>query len=256
MVKRILALASVSALTGLVSAVAAAGCSSNDPEQKTSLEAGAPGLPEGGAKGEGGSSSSSSGGDNGDDPPACMETGTIDATKFPYATAKKAPNACSAKELDDLAKYFTNKAQNTEDISIADWKKSVGDTCAKCVFSDSTAAEWSPILVKGDKLDNVNRGGCIEIASGKRSCGEAYQRVAECRLAACVDTCKEAKAFTQCLQDVEGIFSGPCKGAYDTLQKECGNDLSKYEAACRGNAYTFEGPVRVQCINGNANAQN
>ena len=252
MVKRIFALVSVSALTGLLSAVTAAGCSSDDPASKASPEAGGSSQnPEGGSKVDGGDGSDK---ENGDDEP-CMEKDNIDATKFPYATAKKAPNACTNKELDDLSKYFTDKAQNTEDISIADWKKVVSDTCARCVFSDGTGAEWSPILVKGDKLDDVNRGGCIEIASGKRSCGEAYQRVAECRLAACVDTCKTADSFTQCLDDVEGIFSGPCKGAYDTLQKECGNDLAKYEAACRGPSYTFEGPVRVQCINGSANTQ-
>lgn len=247
MVRRIFALASVSALSGLVSAVAAAGCSSDDPTAKSPLEAGSPNQnAEGGARGE-----PDDGGISSDEP--CMEKDSIDATKFPYATAKKAPNACTNQELEDLAKFFTEKAQNTEDIVISDWAKVVSDTCATCVFSDGTGAEWSPILVKNNKLDNVNRGGCIEIASGKRSCGEAYQRVAECRLAACADTCKTAEGFTECLQDVEGIFTGPCKGAYDTLQKECGNDLPNYEAACRGSAYTFEGPVRVQCVTGSAN---
>ncbi len=250
MVKRIFALASVSALTGLVSAVAAAGCSSDEPKAQAPLEAGSPNQ-----NGDGGvGNDREDGGDEGDEQ-ACMERDAIDATKFPYATAKKAPNACTAKELDELGKFFTDKAQNTEDISINDWAKSVSDTCAKCVFSETTAAEWSPILVKGDKLENVNRGGCIEIASGKRSCGEAYQRVAECRLAACVDTCKTAEGFTECLQDVEGIFLGPCKAAYETMQKECGDNLQNYEAACRGNSYTFEGPVRVQCVNGSANTQ-
>ncbi len=252
MLKRIFALASVTALTGLLSAVAAAGCSSDEPKAQTSLEAGSPNQPNGGGSSNG---NLQDGGGSPDDDIACMEKDAIDETKFPYATAKKAPNACSAKELEDLAKFFTDKAQNTEDISIAEWKGTVSDTCAKCVFSEATGAEWSPILVKGDKLDNVNRGGCIEIASGKRSCGQAYQRVAECRLAACVDTCKSAEGFTECLGDVEGIFTGPCKGAYKALQDECGADLEKYEAACRGNSYTFEGPVRVQCVNGSANTQ-
>ena len=250
MLKRIFALASVTALTGLLSAVAAAGCSSDEPKAQSTLEAGSPNQ-----NGEAGSNKDLEDGGPPDDDIACMEKDAIDETKFPYATAKKAPNACSAKELEDLAKFFTDKAQNTEDISIAEWKAAVSDTCAKCVFSEATGAEWSPILVKGDKLDNVNRGGCIEIASGKRSCGQAYQRVAECRLAACVDTCKSAEGFTECLGDVEGIFTGPCKGAYESLQKECGNDLEKYEAACRGVNYTFEGPVRVQCVNGSANTQ-
>lgn len=250
MLKRIFALASITTLAGLMSAVAAAGCSSDDPKAQAPLEAGSPNP-----NSEGGADKSlDDGGAAADDPP-CMEEDSIDATKFPYATAKRAANACTNDELQALATFFTDKAQNTEDISIEEWSKSVSDTCAQCVFSDDTGAEWSPILVKGDKLENVNRGGCIEVASGKRSCGEAYQRVAECRLAACVDTCKTAEGFTACLNDVEGIFMGPCRGAYDSLQKECGDALSTYEAACRGNNYTFEGPVRVQCINGSANTQ-
>ena len=173
--------------------------------------------------------------------------------RFPYARAKKAANACTTKEVDDLATYFRNKAENGQDIKISEWAKSVSDGCAACVFSDGTGSEWTPILTKGDKLDDVNRGGCIEIQSGKEACGRAYQHVAECRLEACSKTCDTADGFTACLQDVQGIFSGPCKAAYDDLDKNCGKDaLAGYEAACKGNAFTFEGPVRAQCVNGGA----
>lgn len=179
-----------------------------------------------------------------------MEQKAIDATKFPYTRARKMANACTAKELDAISAYFTDQAKQQEDITISDWVKTVSDGCAKCVFSDGTGTEWTPILTKGDKLDDVNRGGCIEIASGKEACGQAYQRVAACRLAACTDTCDTPDGFMECLADVQGIFSGPCKSAYTTLERECGDDLSKYEAQCKGTAYTFEGPIKVQCVNG------
>jgi hypothetical protein len=251
MVNKIFALASVSALTGLVSAVAAAGCSSNnDPPKAT------PGVEAGGPSKTGQEAGAPD--DNGD-PNApeksstdCMETKAIDVTKFPYEKAKKQPNACTAKELDDLSAFFTDTAKKTQDISIKDWENVVSANCAQCVFSDGAGTEWTPILVKGDKLDNVNRGGCIEIASGKEACGRAYQNVAECRLAACTDTCDTPDGFTKCLQDVEGIFTGPCKAAYSSLEKECGTDLPKYEASCKGTSYTFEGPIKVQCIDGAA----
>jgi hypothetical protein len=249
MVKKIFALASVSALTGLVSAVAVAGCSEKtDAPKAGNGDAMAPpkATQDGGPvqEGDGGGTSPTP------DDESCMEKKAIDATKFPYAKAKKLANACTTKELDDLSGYFTDRARQQQDVTITEWAKTVSDGCAKCVFSESTGTEWSPIITKGDKLDNVNRGGCIEIASGKEACGSAYQRVAECRLAACSETCDTPDGFTECLANVEKIFTGPCKGAYTTLEKECGDDLSKYEAQCKGTAYTFEGPVKVQCIAG------
>ena len=253
MFNKIFALASVSALAGLVSAAAAAGCSSNEAGKAS---AGATPAADGGDKPDDRSDrrtpsgGNSSGGGSGD---ACMETGTIDTNRFPYGRAKKVANACTNKEADDLATFFRNKAQNGEDISIAEWAKSVSDGCAACVFSDGKGTEWSPIITKDDKLEDVNRGGCIELQSGKEACGRAYQNVATCRLEACSNTCDTADGFTECLQDVQGIFSGPCKGAYDALEKDCGKDaLAGYEAACKGNAFTFEGPVRSQCIAGGA----
>lgn len=248
MLNKIFALASVSALTGLVSAVAAAGCSENNESPKAGPQDAASSpkqTQDGGAK--------EVGDDGATRPPeddSCMEKKSIDATKFPYAKARQQPNACTTKELDELSGYFTDRARQQQDIAISDWAKVVSDGCAKCVFSDGTGADWTPILTKGDKLDNVNRGGCIEIASGKQACGQAYQRVAECRLAACSETCDAPDGFTDCLADVEGIFTGPCKTAYATLERECGDDLAKYESQCKGTAYTFEGPVKVQCIGG------
>lgn len=251
MFNKIFALASVSALAGLVSAAAAAGCSSNESGKASAGATPGTGTDAGDKPDDRSDRRTSSGssGSRGDE--ACMETRSIDMTRSPYARAKKVANACTNKEADDLGTYFRNKAQNGEDISIAEWAKTVSDGCAACVFSDGKGAEWTPILTKDGKLDDVNRGGCIEIQSGKEACGRAYQHVAECRLEACSNTCDTPEGFTECLRDVQGIFSGPCKAAYDALDKECGADaLAGYEAACKGNAFTFEGPVRAQCITG------
>lgn len=252
MTRKIFALASVSALTGLVSTVAVAGCSTSGGggAQANAADAQPPAV----KTPDGGTGSQASGGDGGTstESSTCMKTDAIDATKFPYEAAKKQPNACTQKELDALSSYFTDQARKQQDISISDWEKQVSAGCAACVFSDGTGTDWSPILTKGDKLDDVNRGGCIEIASGKKSCGQAYQQVAECRLSACSDTCNTPDGFTQCLSDVQAIFTGPCKTAYTTLERECGDNLSQYEQQCKGSAYTFEGPVKVQCITGGA----
>jgi len=184
---------------------------------------------------------------------SCLAKEPIDATRFAYSPAKRAAGSCTSQELQALAAFFNKKATNAEDVSIAAWSKEVSETCARCVFSDKSAAEWGPVLTSGDALSNVNRGGCIEIASGKRACGQAYQRVADCRIEACSASCTTAEEFAACLADVESIFLGPCKGAYDTLETECGRDtLAGYEDACKGSSFTFEGPVRAQCVTGSA----
>ncbi|HVH46072.1 MAG TPA: hypothetical protein VM925_27170 [Labilithrix sp.] len=240
------ALASVSALTGMVTTVAAAGCSSKDDAPKApdaaidtkARDAGPQPQPDGGE-------------DDTSETGPCLVQNAIDATKFPYTKAVKSPGACTTKELDELAKFFKAKA-GAEDIKMSDWAAVVGPSCAKCVFSDGTGTEWTPILTKNDKLDNVNRGGCIEIVSGKQACGEAYQQATECRMTACVTDCKTQDEFMDCLADSAAIFSGPCKGAYEAIDKECGKDLDAYEQACKGTTWTFEGPVTVQCITGGA----
>jgi hypothetical protein len=249
MVKKIYAMASLSALSGMVSAASTTGCSNE--ENKAAATADASASPS--ATQDTKPASKPDAGEDVDQEQSCLATEAIDATRFPYSRAKRSAGACTTKELDAMSAFFGDKARKGEDVVISDWAKTVGDSCAKCVFSEKTASEWGPVLVKDNKLDNVNRGGCIEIASGKEACGKAYQRVAECRLEACSQSCTTADEFTSCLSDIEKIFVGPCKGAYDTLEKECGTDgLAKYETACRGASFTFEGPVRVQCIAGSA----
>jgi hypothetical protein len=230
----------------MVSTVAAAGCSSNDPDPQNPPAATPDATPN---KGTTPQQQNEAG--PGDDTGPCLADNPIDAAQFPYSKAVKAPGACTTKDLEELATFFKAKA-GAEDIKMSDWAKVVSAGCAKCVFTDTAEAEWGPILTKDDKLEDVNRGGCIEIVSGKPACGEAYQQVASCRIEACVQNCKTQQEFGECLQDAQAIFSGPCQGAFDTLSKECGDNLGAYEQACKGATWTFEGPVKVQCITGGA----
>lgn len=256
MVKKIFALASVSALAGMMSTVAGTGCSSKD-------EGGAAKppvtTPDGGGGKDNGTKVGTDGGGNEPDeteaPTTCIAKDPIDQTKFPYTKALKSPGACSEKDLDELAKFFKDKA-GAEDIKMSDWAAVVPEACAKCVFSDGKGDSWTPILTKDDKLDDVNRGGCIEIVSGKQACGEAYQQATECRMTACLSNCKTQDEFYECLADNAAIFEGPCKNAYDAMDKECGDDIDAYEKACKGTTWTFEGPVKVQCITGGAGGGN
>lgn len=244
MMKRIFALASISALGGLTAAASAAGCSSDEPQASSPTDAGIdaqrgreagppavdPTEPE--------------------EPASCLSTDPIDATRFSYAKALTSRGACTDDELQKLSAFFKAKTSANEDVLASEWSKEVSDDCAKCAFGAEDAAEWSPILIKDDKLENVNRGGCVELLSGKEACGQAYQQVTQCRLEACLVKCETQDEFTACLQDAEGIFTGPCKESYDRMDKECGSNLGAYEQACRGAEWTFEGPIKVQCITG------
>lgn len=187
------------------------------------------------------------------DPNSCLDTTPINATLFPYKKAGVTPGACTNAELTTLSNYFKSQTNAGLDVSIASWSAQVSASCSKCVFSNGTGTTWTPIITSGDELANVNRGGCIEIKSGKESCGRAYQQVTECRLEACLSLCQTQAEFTACVQDAASIFGagGPCKTAFDKMDLECGANLATYENACLGTSWTFEGPIKAQCINGN-----
>jgi hypothetical protein len=185
-------------------------------------------------------------------PGSCLDTTPINATLFPYTKAGVTANACTNTELANLSAYFKTKSDLGQDVVISQWSTVVGASCAKCVFGASTGTTtWTPILTAADQLEAVNRGGCIEVKSGKESCGRAYQQATDCRLEACLTICQTQAEFTSCLQQGAAIFTGPCKHAYDKMDLECGANLATYETGCKGTSWTFEGPIKVQCIDGN-----
>jgi hypothetical protein len=242
MVKTIVAVAGVAALAGLMITVTASGCS---PEKDATSSLDGAVNPVRGKDAEADAREKREGS------ASCLSPNPIDATKFPYGKAVRTPNACTTSELEALSEYFRESTDSEEIVKVSDWAKHVSEGCAKCVFSDGTG-DWTPIITKNDTLGDVNRGGCIEILSGKESCGRAYQQVAQCRLEACVEKCETEYDFTTCVEEADALFvdPGPCKTAYEAMENECGTNLGAYEMGCRGLAWTFEGPVRVQCITG------
>lgn len=250
MMKRLFALATMTALTAGAALVAGGGCSS---EGGSSNQA----TGDAGDAGRGREAPSFSDRDAGpteEAPTSCMAEGPIDATKFPYKKAGVTKDACTPAEADEIASYFAARADHAEDIEVSEWQKEVSPECAACVFSDGSGATWTPILSKNDRLDTVDRGGCIEAVSGSEDCGRAYQQVNECRLAAClpadqggVGRCAVQGEFEACLGDGDAIFTGPCKDAYEAMVSTCGEHLGEYEDACAGQTYTFEGPIKVMC---------
>jgi len=247
MVSRVFTLASIATLTGAVMAAGAAGCTNDDDGAATTdVDAGATGTDAGRDRFVPSESE-----DDEDEPAeSCASKEPIDTTNIPYAKASTSPGACGSDEMAALVKYYGEHDMNT--ISVADWAATVSATCAACAFTPSDAEAWGPLLVEGDTLVGVNRGGCVELASKKEACGRAYEQTISCLVLSCPTparggTCSTSSEFDECRNEV--FSTGPCAAAYAEVNQECGSDLQAYERACRpaGAKYDIEGPLAAHC---------
>ena len=145
MVKKLFALASVTALTGLIAAVAASGCSSTttvDPgtpetgtdAKPTPKEAAPPDPPEeAGAK-------------------TCPEATPITAADI-EAQSKWLPPAptsavCTQKNMDDFKALFAKGAPTTG-LTFKNINTVLGPDCAACAFSAKTATQLAAVIIEG-----------------------------------------------------------------------------------------------------------
>ena len=233
MFKKMFALASVTALTGLVAAVAASGCSSttsvSDEGGTTVSEAGDAKVPKEAAPEEEAGSAT------------CPTTDPIDATTAPWKPPAASPGSCSEQQILDLVKYVDANKQT----SYADLKKQVTDaTCAKCLFvKDDTT--WGPFVEKADgSFLRNNFGGCVAVTSGKEACGKAFSQFDDCLDFACQD-CADDAATSKCKS---AAGKGACKDGAATFVKEC-TDATAVEACDKlAVTYTFEAASRALCV--------
>ena len=243
MVKKLFALASVTALTGLMVSVAAAGCSSTTTETDPGTDAATnPDTSKPKTDGGGGT------GDDEEAPPStvCKGLEEVDATQLPWKAPYKELGACTATELKTLVDYV--EANDT--AKYADWKKSVTNAaCNGCIFGKEADATWRPLLENANgELVGLNVGGCIAIASGNEKCGQAYQNWFDCGFEACADCpADDSAAFSKC-RTAANSAKGGCKKALDNVVSVCGAAIDTAEPACDGTKFVFEGPIKAQCI--------
>lgn len=193
-----------------------------------------------------GSSGSSGGGGGTEAEPGCPSKEEIDLTKLPYKPPKVTKNACTQADLDGLVKFVSSNA----DAKYPQWKSSVtNQTCRDCIFGKD-GSTWPPLVESssGD-LAILNVGGCVGIASGNESCGKAYQNWVDCRFKACAGCgSKDVTGVQRCLS---AASTGACKPAFDSVGSICGEKvIADAEAACKGDQFVFEGPIKAQCIGG------
>jgi hypothetical protein len=243
MVKKFFAVASVTALTGLIATVSVAGCSSTTVQDTSGDSAVAADAKVDAAKPK----TDGSADDAGDTPASgtCPTLDSIDATALPWKAPAKLVGSCTDKELSDLVTYVD--ANST--AKYADWKKTVtGASCSSCIFGKETDATWKPLLEDASgQLVGLNVGGCIAIASNNEKCGQSYQNWFDCRFQACTDCPNgDTAALQKCLT---AASKGACKKAFDNVGTVCGDTaIGDAETACNGDKFVFEGPIKAQCI--------
>ena len=246
---RILSLACLGAVAGIIVPVASSGCGG-----KTTLwgEGGPGGTSTTTSRPTGTTTSSppSTGRpprppeDPPEDPPGtCPTTTPIDYSSLPYAPPAISPGACTRAQADDFI-AFIQKENDPRD-----WKASIGTpACRSCVFGLSTATTWAPILE--DNAGNplaLNVGGCIAIRSGLPACGKAYQQWYDCRFEACID-CGDDRDYSRCLATANKTA---CAKAFDNVPLSCGGieGAAAAETACSSSDTLsgLHGAIIAQC---------
>jgi len=243
MVKKLFALASMTALTGVVAAASAAGCSTTVTDVGGTDGGGTPETSTGTDSGPKKDSGPVVEEDTG--PGTCPTPDAIDATQLPWKSPTRAPGSCTQAELD----AFVAKFDTDQDLAAA--KASITNTaCRDCIFAKD-GATWAPLVENASgQVAVLNVGGCIAIASNKDACGKAYQQWVDCRFEACGE-CPDgdSNAFQKCLS-AASKKGAACFAAFEAVVPQCGDDqtVSDAEAACDNTKYIFEAPIRAQCI--------
>lgn len=237
MVKKLFALASMTALTGVVVSASSVGCSSttvnaSDDGGGGTTDSGP--VADSGVKKDGSVTTDSG-------PGTCPTTDAIDATQYGYKNANIQPGKCT----NDMITALVTFVDNNKSAKYADVKAAVTDAdCRACIFQ-ADGATWGPLVenAKGE-LILINTGGCIEAASGKSECGKSYHQFEQCLDEACTD-CPDGDqtALQNCFK---AAAKGACKAANAAIGTECADAIT----TCGNLAtkYTFEAPAKALCV--------
>jgi hypothetical protein len=201
--KKLFALASVSALAGLMTTVAAAGCSSTETVT-TTTDAG----PDADA-----SRREVSVGDDEEDPgvecPKNIPITEADLDKeIGFKPATKTPGACPQGDITQLEANF----KDTNIKSYFDLGTGLSADCKACVFSKDTDANWQPIV--GTAANNgetgfINFGACFGAIEGE-ACGKALQYEQFCYNIACNECATTQTERQKCIGNA-GDTGGMCE---------------------------------------------
>jgi hypothetical protein len=130
------------------------------------------------------------------------------------------------------------------------------------MFTDANVPPWGPLPEvddpkAGHQAITVNVGGCYALELNDVACGKAMQNLNDCRFTACFAIpCPPNPTKTQLQNCYAAADKGACKAIAAAVPTACAavtqQQLDDAKAECEPQAddYSFEGPVRIQCING------
>lgn len=219
--KKLFALASVSAIAGLMTAATASGCSST-----TTTESGSSSGSTDGGKDSGGSTKDRTPvGDQEEDEepsdcPADVPLTAADLDKeIGWKPAKATPGACTAQDITQLEANFKDTGIKT----YFDLGKDLSTECFGCVFAKDTDANWGPIVGTAEndgQTGFVNFGACFGEVEDE-ACGKALQYEQFCYNIACNECSSTSTERQKCVEKAGS--SGMCTEFGDTTAKACPN---------------------------------
>jgi hypothetical protein len=235
MIRKLFALASVSALTGLVSVVSVAGCSSDQP-------GGEPAAPDTGTnvvKPDASADGPKPPPDEPDEPATCPTTVPITAKEIGLTWVAPGPvqSVCSQQNLDDLKALF-DKGKGSAKYS--DIEKTLGATCGPCVFTQVKSPTWGVIVKDGTAVVADNSSGSCFGQLSDGTCGKAVFELDACVNLVCPQSCSDRQACTSkalkgACKDYGTAFQKGCPEAA-TLEPQCDNFIKIIAVSCSGGA--------------------
>jgi hypothetical protein len=217
--KKLFALASVSAIAGLMTTVTASGCSSTTTETSSSSSGGTDSGPKDATPDRKTITDDDSGDTTSDCPKSVPLTADDLDKEIGFKPPKASPGACSSADLTQLEANF----KDTNLKTYFDLGKSMSDACVACVFSKDTDTNWGPIV--GTASDNgmtgfINFGACFAEVENA-DCGKALQYEQFCYNVACNACTTSSTDRQKCVQTAGD--TGMCKDFGNTTQTACPN---------------------------------
>jgi hypothetical protein len=219
--KKLFALASVSAIAGLMTTVGASGCSTTTTETNSSSSSGGT---------DGGTKDATTkdrtvvpeddGGEDPSDCPADVPLTEADLDKeIGWKEAKAVPGACTAADITQLEANFKDQGIKT----YFDLGKNLPEGCFNCIFSKDTDANWGPVVgtaENGGETGFVNFGACFGEVEDP-ACGKALQYEQFCYNIACNECSATSTERQKCVEKAGS--SGMCTEFGDATAKACPN---------------------------------
>lgn len=243
MVKKLFALASVTALTGLMVTIGVAGCSSTTEVTEPTADSGT--TPDAAVKPKadaGDPDEETEAGPAVCPPPASPQitAAEIEAQlKWMPPTVEK--TACAQGDLDAITDLFK---KNPTGVQYTDLEKALSATCAPCVFTNAAASPKWQMFIKGSGGYIDNSAGACFAAVKDEACGKARFQWELCVDGACNETdCATddqnkirtciGKAANGVCKDITTAYTTACPDE-QTYIDACGSILSAIAGVCGG----------------------